>query len=129
MLKILKQYIVLFLSFILLFPSFGNIVVYTQFKINQDEIAQTICIQRKTVNNSCNGRCELQKSLKKFDDNERKMNNHLKEKTELVYIATILKTTLSIVIPTISTQRNYSSLSQKPISVVVPNFRPPSYFI
>ncbi|MES2574450.1 MAG: hypothetical protein V4572_05880 [Bacteroidota bacterium] len=110
-------------------PSFGNMIVYTKFKINQDEIAQTICIQKKIVNNSCNGRCELLKSLKKFEDNERKMSNHLKEKTELVYISTILETPSSIVIPAISTQKNYSSFDKKPISVVLSNFRPPAYFI
>lgn len=110
-------------------PALGNIVVYTQFKINQDEIAKTICIQRKIVNNSCNGRCDLLKSLKKFEDNERKMNNLLKEKVELVYISTILEIESSIVIPTISTQKNYSSFDKKPISVVLSNFRPPAYFI
>lgn len=110
-------------------PSLGNVFIYTQFKINQDEIAKTICIQRKIVNNSCNGRCDLLKSLKKFEDNERKMNNVLKEKVELVYISTFLEPNFSIVIPTISTQKNYSSFDKKPISVVLSNFRPPAYFI
>lgn len=110
-------------------PSFGNIIVYAKFKISQDEIAKTICIQRKIVNNSCNGRCDLLKSLKKFEDNERKMNNHLKEKTELVYITAILEANSTIVIPAISTQKNYSSFDKKPISVVLSNFRPPAYFI
>lgn len=110
-------------------PSFGNMIVYTKFKINQDEIAKTICIQRKIVNNSCNGRCELQKSLKQFEDNEKKMNNHLKEKTELVYIQTILENNASVVIPVVSIQKNYNFFDKKPIVVVLSNFRPPAYFI
>ena len=61
-------------------------LVFAKFKINQEEIAQTICVQRKLVLNTCNGRCELQKSMKKFEDNEKRMQNNLKEKLELVYI-------------------------------------------
>ena len=110
-------------------PSFGDVIVYAKFKVNQDEIAKTICVQRKLVLNTCNGRCELQKSLKKFEDNEKQMQNNLKEKLELVYIQNTLENNFSIVAPTSSTQRNYSSFDKKPISVVLSNFRPPSYFI
>jgi thioredoxin-related protein len=104
-------------------------LVYAKFKANQDEISQTICVQRKLVLNTCNGRCELQKSLKKFEDNEKQMQNNLKEKLELVYIQNTLDTNFSIVVPTSYTQRNYFSFDKKPISVVLSNFRPPAYFI
>ncbi|WP_281336308.1 hypothetical protein [Flavobacterium eburneipallidum] len=110
-------------------PAFGNVVIYTNFKINQDEIAKTICIQRKMVNNSCNGRCDLQKSLKQFEDNEKKMDNLLKEKAELVYIQspTIIHLEVFPLIET--TQKQYPTLDKKPISVALSNFRPPTYFI
>ncbi|WP_255580390.1 hypothetical protein [Flavobacterium sp. UMI-01] len=82
----MKLFFATLLSLLLLLPSLGSVVIYTQFKMAQDEIAQTICIQRANINNSCNGRCELQKSLKKYEDNEKRMNHtNLKEKTELVY--------------------------------------------
>ncbi len=125
----LKQFFVILLSVILLLPAFGNIIIYANFKINQDEIAQTICIQRKMLNNSCNGRCELQKSLKQFDDNEKKMENHLKEKSELVYIQ--YPSTINLeTIPAIESQENlFPSLDKKPISFALSNFRPPTYFI
>jgi plasmid maintenance system antidote protein VapI len=110
-------------------PSFGNIFVYTKFKINQDEIAKTICIQRKVANNSCNGRCELRKSLKKLADNEKEMQNNLKEKSELVYIKNAAQETAPIVIATISAQKDYCLFDKKPISIVLSNFRPPTYFI
>jgi ribosomal protein L9 len=104
-------------------------LVYAKFKANQEEIAQTICEQRKLALNTCNGRCELQKSLKKFEDNEKQMQNNLKEKLELVYIQNTLDNNFSIVAPTSSTQRNYFSLDKKPIAVALTNFRPPTYFI
>ena len=100
-------------------------VVYVSFKINQNEIAKTICIQREIANNTCNGSCELRKSLKKFEDNERKMNNNLKEKSDLVYIPNNIETT-------IATPKNienrlplFFNFSQKPISVSTTTFRPP----
>jgi predicted phage-related endonuclease len=112
-----------------LLPSFGNIIIYAKFKINQDEIAKTICIQRKIANNTCNGNCELKKSLKQFDDNEKEMQNNLKEKLELVYIQNTLETTYSIVATTFCTQKKYFSFDKKPISVSLSNFRPPTFFI
>ncbi|MGQ7944873.1 hypothetical protein [Flavobacterium sp. WC2509] len=117
------------LSTLLLLPSLGNMIVYANFKINQDEISKTICVQKKLEFNTCNGRCELQKSLKQFEDNEKKMNNHLKEKTELVYVQNNTEMNHSVVIPYFSTQKNYITFDKKPISIALSNFRPPSYFI
>jgi hypothetical protein len=120
---------VILLSSLLLLPSFGNIIVYVKFKINQDEIAKTICVQREIANNTCNGNCELKKSLKKFDDNEKQMQNNLKEKLELVYIPNTLETNFSIATSISYTSTKYFSFDKKPISVVLSNFRPPTYFI
>ena len=104
-------------------------VVYTVFKINQDEIAKTICIQRKQQFNTCNGRCELQKSLKKYDDNEKRMDNNLKEKQELVYIQNIIAENFTAAEPIISQQKLFACATDKPVSVAISTFRPPTFFI
>jgi hypothetical protein len=110
----------------LLLPSLGSVVIYTQFKIAQDEIAQTICIQRDNINNSCNGRCELQKSLKKYDDNEKRMNNtNLKEKAELVYTSAPFEfKVISTTIPQ-KKENTFSDFSVKPKRVSFTIFHPP----
>jgi len=113
----------------LLVPSFGSFFVYTSFKLNQDEISKTICVQRKMLFNSCNGRCELQKSLKKYADNEKKMQNNLKEKAEVVYIQTSVTAPFKLVTPIQSKEKFFASFNNKPISVSNTTFRPPSYFI
>ncbi|MCC9016694.1 hypothetical protein [Flavobacterium lipolyticum] len=113
----------------LLVPSFGSFVVYTSFKLNQDEIVKTICVQRKLIFNTCNGRCELQKSLKKYADNEKKMQNNLKEKSEIVYIQNTTTADFKLVAPIESKVKIYASLDEKPISVSITTFHPPSYFI
>ncbi|MWB96454.1 hypothetical protein GON26_18985 [Flavobacterium sp. GA093] len=113
----------------LLMPTFGSFFVYTAFKLNQEEIAKTICVQRKMVFNSCNGRCDLQKSLKKYSDNEKKMENNLKEKVEIVYIQNIAAPHFKVIEIIESQDRIFPAAAKKPISVSIATFHPPSYFI
>ena len=125
----LKNIFIILLSGILLLPSFGNFFVYTNFKLNQDEIIKTICVQRKQVFNTCNGRCELQKSLKKYADNEKKMQDNLKEKSEIVYIQNTITAQYKLISPIETKTKNFGFLDKKPISVSIVAFHPPSFFI
>lgn len=127
--QLLKKLLIIFLSIMLLVPSFGSFFVYTSFKLNQEEISKTICVQRKMLFNSCNGRCELQKSLKKYADNEKKMQNNLKEKVEIVYLQNTITNEFKLVNPIESKVALFATLDQKPIAVSTTTFRPPSYFI
>lgn len=113
----------------LLLPSFGSFLVYTSFKLNQEEISKTICVQRKMIFNSCNGRCELQKSLKKYSDNEKRMQDNLKEKAEIVYIQNTITPDFTLIIPIESERKNFAYFNRKPISVSNLTFHPPSCFI
>ncbi|KAF2509575.1 hypothetical protein EYY60_12635 [Flavobacterium zhairuonense] len=113
----------------LLVPSFGSFFVYTSFKLNQEEISKTICVQRKLVFNTCNGRCELQKSLKKYADNEKRMQNNLKEKAEVVYIQSSILNNFKFTGVIESKAKIYASFEKKPIAIANSIFHPPSYFI
>lgn len=125
----MKKYLIILLGCIILVPSFGSVFVYVFFKLEQREIVKTICVQRKMVFNTCNGRCELQKSLKKFDDNEKKMQNSLKEKTELVYIVDVLNNTFKLIEPIEIKAGFKAGFNSMPISFSADTFRPPSVFI
>ena len=126
----MKKIGVYLLTLTLLFPIFGNLVIYTQFKANQEQIIKTICVQRKLVNNTCNGRCELQKSLKQFDDNEKKMENILKEKADFVYLINSNSTAFTSNTPITSTTKlNVFHTSGKTISKTNSTFRPPSFLV
>lgn len=123
--KQLKRLIIIALSILILSPSFGSLFVYASFKINQKEIAKTICVQRKQAFNSCNGRCELQKSIKKYSDNERKMQDSLKDKLELVYVQSTSAMTFNV-IPFVESKENTSILfEKKPIKASNLTFHPP----
>ncbi|GGA76702.1 hypothetical protein GCM10008015_16640 [Flavobacterium palustre] len=126
----MKSLFSIVLSILLLLPSFGSFFVYTSFKLNQDEIAKTICVQRKMVNNSCNGRCELQKSLKKYENNEKRMHNNLDNKIDLVFIQnTVVADDFKIIAFNYSSKPNCYIQEKKPVSVALPSFRPPSALI
>ena len=101
-------------------------VVFASFKINQQEIAKTICVQRKQIFNSCNGRCELQKSLKKYSDNEKQMQDSLKEKLELVYICIFSEVNFTFIPALEPQQKAFAFLSSKPVGVSSLTFRPPA---
>lgn len=123
--KQLKRLIIIALSILILSPSFGSLFVYASFKINQKEIAQTICVQRKQAFNSCNGRCELQKSIKKYSDNERKMQDSLKEKSELVYVQNTAEIDFSIIRVIESKQNSSILFAKKPVKASSLTFHPP----
>ncbi|WP_244248424.1 hypothetical protein [Flavobacterium foetidum] len=125
----MKRLFIIVLSLLILCPSFGSLFIYASFKINQKEIAQTICVQRKAVFNSCNGRCELQKSIKKYSDNERKMQNILKDKLEVVYIQNIQALEFAA-IPVIESKKNdFLLFDKKPVGASNLTFHPPVYFV
>ncbi|MEL1241801.1 hypothetical protein [Flavobacterium flavipallidum] len=126
----MKSLFSIVLSILLLLPSLGSFFVYTSFKLQQDEIAKTICVQRKLVDNTCNGRCELQKSLKKYEDNEKRMQNNLDSKVDLVYIQnTFIAKDWEVTERNFSPRPNFYSLEKKTISVSLSSFRPPSFLV
>ena len=86
-------------------------------------------MRRKVANNTCQGHCALKKSLKKLDENERKMDTVLKSKIELVYIKPILENNLILFSETFSNKQMVFHTSKKPISISKSSFRPPAYFI
>jgi hypothetical protein len=57
------------------------------FKSNQEIIAKTLCIEKEVLNNSCNGKCQLAKQLKKIATNENEDSSNIidTEKLELLY--------------------------------------------
>lgn len=42
--------------------------VFLNFKIHQEVISQTLCVQKDEVKNTCNGKCHLAKQLEKSEE-------------------------------------------------------------
>lgn len=109
----------------MLVPSIGNFFIYMNFKVNQEEIAKNLCIQKDMKVNKCNGHCFLSKQLKKAAEKEKKENENLKEKQELVYISSNIEHSLKINFLTEKSKHLTSYRCDKPKSNLVGIFRPP----
>ncbi len=113
------------ISTLLLLPSFGNVVIYLTFKVNQDEIAKTLCVKKEVKNNTCNGKCFLAKQLKKAAEKEKQESSNLKEKQELVYTQTTSNYNFTPIITIEKTRMIVSRNCEKSKSVAVSIFHPP----
>lgn len=113
------------ISTLLLLPSFGNVVIYLTFKVNQDEIAKTLCVKKEVKKNTCNGKCYLAKQLKKGAEKEKQESSNLKEKQELVYTQTASNYNFTPIITIEKTRMMVSRYCEKSKSVAVSIFHPP----
>jgi|TARA_B110000116_G_C16628952_1_gene487367 hypothetical protein len=70
----------------LLLPNLTKIGILIDFKINQDFIAEVLCINREKPMSTCNGKCYLFEQLKKAEEREEKQApTNKKERLEVVY--------------------------------------------
>lgn len=67
-------------------PSLTKIGILIDFKINQDFIAEVLCINREKPMSTCNGKCYLSEQLKKAKEQEEKQTPSSKnERIEVIY--------------------------------------------
>jgi hypothetical protein len=78
----LKQLSALILAFFILLQPFSKMWIYVSFKINQDQIAKTLCIQKNIKNNTCKGKCHLKKQLEGTEKDDQTPEDQ-KEKFEV----------------------------------------------
>ncbi|MBC7438552.1 MAG: hypothetical protein H7250_01010 [Flavobacterium sp.] len=117
-------YSILF-SFLLLLSSLSNVFVYLNFKVHQEEIAKTLCVQREMKVNKCNGQCFLSKQLKKEAEKEKQETGNLREKQELVYLNSISENPVTLSFSSKKTRNIFSHRCEKPKSISFSIFRPP----
>jgi hypothetical protein len=69
--KFLHKIQAVFIAVFLMLVICRDLVTYTSFKINQDFIAMVLCINKEKPKLDCNGKCHLNKELKKNDSEDR----------------------------------------------------------
>lgn len=80
--KFIHQITALFLTFVLLANNINNVVIVTDFVINQDFIARTLCIQ-KEEQKGCNGKCYLKNQLEEASNQDQNQPLQLQNTTKL----------------------------------------------
>lgn len=76
--------------YILILSFFGSQIsklsIYVNFKINQDFIAEVLCINKDKPMSTCNGKCYLSKQLKEREEQEEKQTpRERNERVEVLY--------------------------------------------
>ena len=70
----------------MMLPNLTKIGILIDFKINQDFIAEMLCINKEKPMSSCNGKCYLSEQLKKVEEQEEKQApTNKKERLEVLY--------------------------------------------
>ena len=77
-----------------------NLALCAYYEINKKQIADKLCINKNNPKMHCNGRCYLGRQLKKAEDNEKRQNQSLREKDEVISLYT--PTTNTSYIPSFS---------------------------
>jgi len=73
------------LAILVLLQPFSSLWVYVSFKINQSQIAKTLCVQKEIKNNTCKGKCQLKKRLANAEkETEKQLPSNQKQKLESV---------------------------------------------
>jgi hypothetical protein len=68
----LKRITIWLLIFAIFIANFSAAFVYLGFKLNQQYIAQNLCVNRYKPSLHCNGHCYLMQKIKQAEDNETK---------------------------------------------------------
>lgn len=69
---VLKQVQTFLFVFLILLQPLSRMGILALFSFQQAEIAKTSCVQRNVKGNTCQGRCQLKKQLKKVKDTEKR---------------------------------------------------------
>ncbi len=81
----MKRFPAFLLALLILLQPFSSLWVYVSFKVNQSQIAKTLCVQKEIKNNTCKGKCQLKKRLANAEkETEKQLPSNQKQKLESV---------------------------------------------
>lgn len=100
-------------------------MVVISFKINQDEIAKSICIRKNILKNNCQGVCNLKEQLKEIDELS-KLAGKLSLKKLQIDIAFFNVNFPNKSIKAQLFKNNFPTINSKTNSVILPLFQPPN---
>lgn len=111
----------------MLLPSlFLKSFVLLDFKIHQKEISQTMCIQKDSKVNTCNGKCHLAKLLKKSEEGESETPAPQRELNEAPMFYNSVEA-FDLVVSELESVLNPTEPSLNDISAIRSIFHPPPF--
>jgi hypothetical protein len=82
----LKKALAILLTFSIIAQGMINLALCTYYQVNKKTIAATLCVNKNKPQMHCDGQCYLGKQLKKAEENEKRQNQSLREKDEVITI-------------------------------------------
>lgn len=121
----MKNLVVYFLLIAFFMQNTAKLFILINFKINQDQIAQTQCENRNKPEMGCEGCCCLKKQLKKQEKKENRLPSLLKEKIE--YNIYIVKNKLPLYFQKNKSTQTFNYLVREVIGISNKIFHPPPF--
>lgn len=72
------------MTFSIIAQGMVNLALCAYYQINKKEIADKLCVNKNKPMMHCDGKCYLGKQLKKAEENEKRQNQSLREKDEVI---------------------------------------------
>ena len=126
--QLINKTTALFLAFVLLANNINTIVIITDFIINQDIIARTLCIQKKEQK-GCLGKCQLRKELNKASEKIPNEPMQAHQFMELSYFLKVPDTSIQNEILSLACSKSFifSSCNLYPRLLVLEVTHPPEF--
>jgi hypothetical protein len=80
----LKKALAIVLTFSIVAQGMINLALCAYYQINKQEIIAKFCVNKNRPMMHCDGQCYLGKQLKKAEENEKRQNQSLREKDEVI---------------------------------------------
>nr|WP_321406467.1 hypothetical protein [uncultured Carboxylicivirga sp.] len=119
----MKKILIILLSIVSLVASLHYSVTLMIFKINQDYIAQNLCVQKDIQNNTCQGCCHLKKQFQTHEEQK----SALPENSDRKLVVDFFINKKTSLLPDNSIQKlNYKPYCFAPVSLYEASiFHPP----
>jgi len=80
----LKKAFAIVLTFSIIAQGMINLALCAYYQVNKQEIIAKFCVNKNRPMMHCDGQCYLGKQLKKAEENEKRQNQSLREKDEVI---------------------------------------------
>tara|TARA_Y100000815_G_C13112332_1_gene413588 strand:+ start:25 stop:429 length:405 start_codon:yes stop_codon:yes gene_type:complete len=123
---LLKKLVAIGLFAILFLPFALKLLIYIEFKVKQDFIAEVLCVNRDKPITMCGGKCYLNKQLNKLEEQENDIPDIIYKEIQscVLSLATFTLKNNSYYIPEVFTQKSKISILNGHLLAV---FHPPQF--
>ena len=80
----MKKAFAIVLTFSIIAQGMINLALCAYYQVNKQEIIAKFCVNKNRPMMHCDGQCYLGKQLKKAEENEKRQNQSLREKDEVI---------------------------------------------